>query len=320
MSLDFAALDVETANSNRGSICSIGVAIVRGGAVVESREFLTRPPRELDWFDGFNISIHGIRPEDVATAPSYAAQLEEVCRLVDGLPVIAHNAAFDIGALRDACDADGLDWPTLTYGCSLVMARRAGLGLLSYRLPFICDAMGLPMGEHHRADEDAEAACRIVLALAERMACDSLDELADRLMVRLGRLTRSEWAGCVKTFADAMRNRPEANADADPDHPLYGKSLAFTGGLSILRAQAFALVAELGATPQAAPTKATDFLVIGDGFTGHSAADFHTGKALKAAKINSKGGCIEVLTEGDLLDLLSERHTSGVRRPLPEPA
>jgi DNA polymerase III epsilon subunit-like protein len=52
--------------------------------------------------------------------------------------VVAHNAAFDIGALRAGCDAADVEWPTLTYGCSLMMARRSGLGLLSYRLPLVC--------------------------------------------------------------------------------------------------------------------------------------------------------------------------------------
>ncbi len=64
---------------------------------------------------------------------------------------------------------------------------------------------------------------------------------------------------------------------------------------------------------QASPTRTTDFLIIGDGFTGHTADEFHTGRALKAAKVNAKGGHIEVLTEGEFLDLLAEPATSGVR-------
>jgi DNA polymerase-3 subunit epsilon len=53
--LDFVAFDVETANSRRGSICAIGAAVVRGGAVVSTHSWLTRPPAGLDHFDGFNI-------------------------------------------------------------------------------------------------------------------------------------------------------------------------------------------------------------------------------------------------------------------------
>ncbi len=66
---------------------------------------------------------------------------------------------------------------------------------------------------------------------------------------------------------------------------------------------------------QVSPTKTTDFLIIGDGFTGHTAEEFHTGRALKAVKVNAKGGHIEVLTEGDSLGLFAEPATSGVCMP-----
>ncbi|HVA60947.1 MAG TPA: exonuclease domain-containing protein [Mycobacteriales bacterium] len=316
MSLTFAAIDVETANSERGSICSFGVAVVRDGRVAEKHHFLTRPPRELDWFDGFNVMLHGIRHEDVADQPRFQQRLAQVLDIVGNLPVVAHNAAFDIGAIRMGCDADDLDWPTLTYACSLIMSRRAGLALLSYRLPVVCEALGLPSGQHHRADDDAEAAARVVLALAERQQAENLEDLARSLMVRLGKITHTEWTGCIRAYAGAAQ-RPTANLDADPDHPLFGKSIAFTGGISIVRADAWALVADLGATPLKAPNKHTDFLVIGDGFAGTSAADFRAGKAAAAVRINAKGGHIEVLTEGDLLDLPAETTTSGSRVQAP---
>jgi len=312
MTLSFAAIDVETANSDRGSVCSFGVVVVRDGQLVQKHHLLTRPPKELNWFDGFNVMLHGIRPADVADQPGFAQRLIQVLTIVGDLPVMAHNAAFDIGAIRMGCDADELDWPTLTYGCSLIMSRRAGLDLLSYRLPLVCQALGIPTGQHHRADDDAEAAARVVLALAERKGVDTLEDLARSLVVRLGRITHTEWAGCIRAYAGTAP-RPTANLDADPDHPLYGKSIAFTGGISIVRSDAWTLVANLGATPLKAPNKHTDFLVIGDGFAGSSAEEFHTGKAATAVKVNAKGGHIEVLTEGDLLDMLAETTTSGIR-------
>lgn len=311
MSLNFAALDVETANSNRGSICSFGVSIVTDGEVTATHHLLTKPPRGLNWFDGFNTSMHGIGPETVADQPEFKKQLTAVLAVVGDLPVIAHNAAFDIGAIRMGCVADEIDWPCVTYACSLVLSRRAGLQLLSYRLPFICEALGIPMGTHHRADDDAEAAARIVMALAARQGVGTLQELTATLMVRLGTLSAASWAGCIASLLPAQL--PEASVEADPGHPLFGKLIAFTGGLSITRAEASTMVAALGATPQQGPTKHTDFLVIGDGFTGHRVGDFHTGKALAAAKANAKKGHIEVLTEGDLLEMLAEPVTSGQR-------
>ena len=310
MTLTFAALDVETANRQRGSVCSFGLVVVDDGEVVSRHHFLCRPPAGLEHFDAFNMRLHGLGPVDLEGQPDFAACLDEVVALIAGRTVVAHNASFDIGAIRSGCDAAGADWPTLTYACSLAMARRAGLGLVSYGLPLVCDALEVTQGHHHRADEDAAAAAFIVLALAKQRSETTLQGLAEGLVVRFGHITRTTWAA---SLALGQIPRPEGTR-VDPNHPLYGQNVCFTGGLSLLRAEAWSLIEQLGATPQENVTKKTDFLVIGDGFTGRTAEEFHTGRALKAVRTNAKGGHVEVLTEGDFLKLLAEPETSVRRR------
>jgi DNA polymerase-3 subunit epsilon len=73
---DFVALDVETANADLGSICSIGLVHFRSGAVFKSLTILFDPEDE---FDPLNVGIHGIRPADVA---DYGAGLSGDKRLV----------------------------------------------------------------------------------------------------------------------------------------------------------------------------------------------------------------------------------------------
>jgi DNA polymerase-3 subunit epsilon len=319
--LDFVAFDVETANRNRGSVCAFGLAVVRGGDIVQRHTWLTRPPAGLDWFDPFNTALHGIRPTDVANQRAFADRLAEAVDVIGDLPVIGHNAAFDIGAVRDGCDADGLDWPTLTYGCSLVMARRE-LDLLSYRLPVVAAELGIRVGRHHDAGADAEAAAEIVLALARRRTVSSLADLLAALDVSVGRLSKDDWFGCRRATAGTAGGGypapPQAEASADPGHPLYGQVVVFTGALSIRREDAWARVASLGATPDKGVTKRTTILVVGDGFIGDDPAGFTTGKAAKAAGARAKGQRIEVLTEQDLLAMLAESRTAG-RRPGAEP-
>jgi DNA polymerase-3 subunit epsilon len=309
----FVALDVETANQARGSICSIGLVVVEAGEVVTRHNWLTKPPAELSEFAYFNVGLHGITPAAVAEQPTFAERLDQLRQVVGDRPVIAHNAAFDLGALREACTAESLDWPTLTYGCSLVMARRS-LTLLSYRLPLVCAELGIPLDQHHQATADAEAAARVVLALCDRSQVSSLEDLADSLQVRLGKLLAREWSGCVRTpvyTGNGLEPPPAANPDADPDHPLYGQVVVFTGALEMRRADAQDVVAQLGGTPEAGVTKRTTLLVIGDGFRGDRVEDFHTGKALKAAKWLAKGHQIEVLTELDFYQLIADRRSGG---------
>ncbi|MEK6442153.1 exonuclease domain-containing protein [Pseudonocardia sp. T1-2H] len=170
--LSFVAIDVETANSHRGSICALGVVVVRAGVVVSTHSWLSRPPEGLDFFHGFNTMIHGITAEMVADQPTFSERLDQLLELASGLPLVAHNAAFDLGVLREACVAVERDWPSTEYACSLVMARRA-LDLISYRLPVVAAEFGIKLGHHHEAGADALACARVVLEIARRRNIDT---------------------------------------------------------------------------------------------------------------------------------------------------
>ena len=48
---DFAAIDFETANSERSSVCSVGVVIVRDGEIVDSFYSLIKPEPDYVFYD-----------------------------------------------------------------------------------------------------------------------------------------------------------------------------------------------------------------------------------------------------------------------------
>ena len=54
------AIDFETANASRSSACSIGYALIENGEIIKNEEVLINPE---EYFDPFNISIHGITEE-----------------------------------------------------------------------------------------------------------------------------------------------------------------------------------------------------------------------------------------------------------------
>ncbi|MFE3194335.1 exonuclease domain-containing protein [Nocardia sp. NPDC059240] len=177
--LSFAAIDVETANSARGSICAVGVTVVRDGERTTSESWLCRPPEGLEFFAWHNIRVHGISAGMVAGQPAFAERWPEVAGLVGELPVIAHNAGFDSGAIREACARSGIHAPAWDFSCSLALARRH-LDLESYKLPNVAAALGIDFTNHHDAGADAAAAADIVIALAARTGADSLAAL-DRM-------------------------------------------------------------------------------------------------------------------------------------------
>ncbi|RCW41025.1 DNA polymerase-3 subunit epsilon [Halopolyspora algeriensis] len=315
--LDFVAVDVETANARRGSVCALGLAVVQGGQVTDTHSWLCRPPEQFDHFDPHNIAIHGIHPEHVAGEPPFHQRMSEALAVIGDRPVVAHNAAFDVGALREACDAEGLRWPTLRYGCTLVWSRRE-LQLANYRLPTVAGELGISLERHHEASEDAAACAQILLALAGKRGSRTVEDFATTTGTRLGTLTSEKWRGCgvVPTSngrGDWIRRDPDippANTEADPAHPLYGQVVVITGDLSISRQEAWSAVAETGGIPNKDVTKRTTHLVIGDGFTGGSLDGFTTGKVTKALTWQSKGQKIEILTEAEFTALLTGRSTS----------
>jgi DNA polymerase-3 subunit epsilon len=65
---------------------------------------------------------------------------------------------------------------------------RSTLGLASNRLPAVADVLGVPLGRHHQAAYDAEAAAGIAVALMKRQRVATLRELSIRSGVPFGRL------------------------------------------------------------------------------------------------------------------------------------
>ena len=55
---DFAAIDFETANGKRTSVCSVGVVVVRGGEVTDTFYRLIRP--RPNYYSRFTTAIHGL--------------------------------------------------------------------------------------------------------------------------------------------------------------------------------------------------------------------------------------------------------------------
>ena len=66
---DFVAIDVETANSDQGSICQIGLVVFSGDRIHETWQSLVNPEDE---FDPRNVLIHGIDESSVRDAPRFA--------------------------------------------------------------------------------------------------------------------------------------------------------------------------------------------------------------------------------------------------------
>ncbi|MDN4615778.1 exonuclease domain-containing protein [Leifsonia sp. F6_8S_P_1B] len=187
MTLDFTAIDFETANSSAASACSVGLIKVRDGKVVDRAGWLIRPPFGHDHFQEWNVRIHGIQPEQVVDALGWVEQLADLVAFAEDDHLVAHNAGFDMGVIRAACAATAVECPEYRYLCSLQVARRT-YSLESYRLPVAAMAAGFEDFHHHDALADAEACAAIVVHAARRHGAATIDDLAELCGARVGRI------------------------------------------------------------------------------------------------------------------------------------
>ena len=173
--MNFVALDFETANHSRESICSVGIAIVENGKLVQSFEKLVRPtPNYYHWR---MTGVHGITSSMTNKLPDFGKVWKEIRHHLAGKKVIAHNAGFDIGALRSVLDVYKVPYPEIEYYCSCTISRRAFRNLTNHRLSTVCAHLGIKLN-HHNAESDAIGAAQIVLSACKANKVRSLEALA----------------------------------------------------------------------------------------------------------------------------------------------
>ena len=161
---DFAAIDFETANECPSSVCSVGVVVVRGGQIVDSFYSLIHP--EPEYYKWFCQRVHGLSAEDTEDAPVFPFVWEKIAPLVEGLPLVAHNARFDEGCLKAVHRVYQMDYPDYQFYDTLAASRRFfGMSLPNHQLQTVAAACGFDLTNHHHALADAEACAHIALQI-----------------------------------------------------------------------------------------------------------------------------------------------------------
>ena len=161
---DFAAIDFETANQHRSSVCSVGVVIVRNGEIVDKFYSLIYP--RPDFFTYWTTQVHGLTMLEVEDALPFPDVWRQIAPKIEGLPLVAHNSPFDEGCLKAVFQVYRMDYPGYEFHCTCRASRRQ----LSKRLPnhqlhTVAAYCGYDLTHHHHALADAEACAMIALKL-----------------------------------------------------------------------------------------------------------------------------------------------------------
>ena len=204
--MNFVALDWETANAHRSSACAVGLVTVADGVVVEEWGSLMQPPGRVTHVDPANTAVHGLSAADLVGAPPFSEVWPEIERRLVVAPVVAHNAVFDLGVVKDATGVAGLPCPPLDVGCTLVLAR-AHYDLPTYTLDAVAEVAGVRLDHHHEAVADAIAAAQILLAVARDLGTMTVTETFDAYRIGLGRACVPEPTPC-RVRAEAVDDGP----------------------------------------------------------------------------------------------------------------
>jgi len=158
----FTAIDFETANNNRNSICAVGIVSVENGEIVDEYSVLIRPPyNEYNWH---NTNVHGISEEDTEDSPSFDKVYPEIKKRLYNRTIVAHNESFDRNVLKSTMESFGFDYSDLSiadrWECTMKIYRAKGCkpaGLNS-----LCDRFSIEL-DHHEALSDARGCAKLYL-------------------------------------------------------------------------------------------------------------------------------------------------------------
>jgi len=147
----FTAIDFETSQGKRWSICQIGLVRIESGIEKESLSILIQPPANYYW-SSF-IDIHGIGPEQTIDAPTFDIVWPKIAPFINGQNVVAHNGfAFDFPVLNQTLEYYGKEKPYFTGHCTYKIFKN--------NLSSLCQQYHVPLN-HHDALSDALACARL---------------------------------------------------------------------------------------------------------------------------------------------------------------
>jgi DNA polymerase-3 subunit epsilon len=315
--MDFIALDFETANEKRSSACEVSLIRVVDGEVRESFTSLIKPHPSMA-FNPWNVRIHGITEKDVAKSKEFDSVLQDLLDFKGNLPLVAHNASFDMSVLRRTAELYERKLPEVEFYCTRIFSERSTkLQLPSYSLLNVCDALDIPFEETHRAEADALACALVAMKISAFEGISELDELAATLLTRPGSISGTNYRGISSNsgtgkYPSAMGKGAAkeflaslSEEDMSYDEDFTGKEVIFTGKLnSIERQDAQEKVIRAGGTSGNNVTKKTSIVVVGSPYDVEiRPGGTISGKIKKVVDLREKGAQIRLITELEFLEL-----------------
>lgn len=143
----FTAIDFETAQGLRNSICQVGLVRTENGIITKEINLLVQPPDNYYW-NQFT-DIHGISPKDTENSPTFAQIWHQIAPYIENQNVVAHNGfGFDFPVLNKTLEFYGRQIPDYNKFCTYKIYKS--------NLANLCGKFKIKLN-HHDALSDARA-------------------------------------------------------------------------------------------------------------------------------------------------------------------
>lgn len=148
----FTAIDFETAQGYRWSICQVGLVRVENGIITKELDILVQPPDNYYYWTNFT-TIHGISAKDTRQSPTFKQVWHQIEPYIKNQNVIAHNGfGFDFPVLSKTLEYYNIPTPDYNKFCTYKIYKS--------NLANLCQEHNIPLN-HHDALSDARACAEL---------------------------------------------------------------------------------------------------------------------------------------------------------------
>jgi DNA polymerase-3 subunit epsilon len=178
----FVVLDLETTGGapDGNGITEIGAVKVRSGEELGQFATLVNPGGPIP---PLITVLTGITEAMVAPAPTIEQALPALLEFLAGAVLVAHNAPFDTGFLKAACQRHGYRWPSPPVMDTAALARRVLMDdeVPNHQLATLARHFRTRTTPTHRAFDDARATVEVLHALIGRLGSFKIFTLEDAI-------------------------------------------------------------------------------------------------------------------------------------------
>ena len=161
----YAAIDFETMDTIRSSVCSVAIVIIENGKIVDRFYSLVKPNSAYE--NPYCVKVHGLKYNECKKYPTFPEIWKKIDKKIKGCKLIAHNAPFERSCIN-ACNEEFGTNNKYEYIDTLKLSRTYLNELSNHKLNTVCNELGVKLEHHHNALDDAEACANIFIILNKK--------------------------------------------------------------------------------------------------------------------------------------------------------